>query len=230
MAEMLLVKHGHAIDEDVVHRLQRIQKNADVERDLINELLELSRIKTAPRHAEMVDVDAMVRELGGMFESDLKGRAITLHVDHPLPVIHGEPARLRQVFQNLIDNAIKYMGDGPIREIHISAAVNAREAEFYVRDTGLGIEPEDIEKVFHVFRRGKNAHARQVAGKGVGLSNVKSIVETYHGKIWVESEVGAGSTFRFTVHGQHVPASANVASGTNVINGAGKKSAKGLVS
>jgi signal transduction histidine kinase len=116
--------------------------------------------------------------------------------------VNGERARLRQVFQNLIDNAIKYMGDGISREIHVGCDVRAGEAEFYVRDTGIGIEAEDLSKVFVVFRRGKNTQAQNVAGKGVGLASVKSIVETYSGTIWVDSAVGQGSTFRFTVNGK----------------------------
>jgi hypothetical protein len=75
-----------------------------------------------------------------------------------------------------------------------------------VRDTGLGIEAEEVDKVFFVFRRGKNTVAQNIAGKGVGLASVKSIIETYGGRIWVESTVGQGSTFRFTVNGAHVPA------------------------
>ena len=71
-------------------------------------------------------------------------------------------------------------------------------------DTGIGIDPEDLDKVFYVFRRGKNAAAHGVTGKGVGLASVKSIVETYNGSLWVQSEVGKGSTFRFTINGQYV--------------------------
>jgi signal transduction histidine kinase len=119
------------------------------------------------------------------------------------------------VFQNLIDNAIKYMGEGspaggaetgPVKEIHVGCTVRADEAEFYVRDTGIGIEQEDLDKVFRVFRRGKNPAVQGVPGKGVGLASVKSIVETYSGTIWVESQLGRGSTFRFTINGKHVSA------------------------
>jgi len=73
-----------------------------------------------------------------------------------------------------------------------------------VRDTGIGIEPEDIDKVFHIFRRGCSAAVQKVAGKGVGLSSVKSIVEMYSGSIWVESKFGEGSTFFFTINGKYV--------------------------
>ena len=109
------------------------------------------------------------------------------------------------MFQNLIDNAIKYMGDGATREIHVGCTLGTTETEFYVRDTGIGIDPEDLGKVFHVFRRGKNTAAQNVPGKGVGLASVKSIIETYNGTIWVESEVAKGSTFRFTINGKFVP-------------------------
>jgi signal transduction histidine kinase len=204
MAAMLLLKHREKFDQDIIHRLERIQKNVEVETDLIGELLELSRIKTRRQKMEMVEFPALVRDLGDIFENDLKSRQITLCIDNALPVVHCEKARFRQVFQNLIDNAIKYMGEGPVREIHVGCAVRPGETEFYVRDTGMGIDPEDIDKVFFVFRRGKNSAASNIAGKGVGLSSVRAIIEMYSGKIWVESRPGGGSTFKFTVNGQYV--------------------------
>ena len=79
------------------------------------------------------------------------------------------------------------------------------EAEFYVRDTGIGIDRDDLDKVFFIFRRGKNTQAQNIAGKGVGLASVKSIIETYNGKIWVESERGVGSIFRFTINARFLP-------------------------
>jgi len=215
MATMLLVKNREKFDQDVVHRLERIQKNVDVETDLIGELLELSRIKTRRQKIETVEIDALVRDLADVFENDLKDRNIELVVDNPLPALECEKARLRQVFQNLIDNAIKYMGDTPDkpREIHVGCNLNPNEAEFYVRDTGMGIEPDDIDKVFSVFRRGKSAAVQNVAGKGVGLSSVKTIVEMYSGCISVQSRVGEGSTFRFTINGKHVSKTVAVPTG-----------------
>jgi signal transduction histidine kinase len=203
MAAMLLMKHRDKLDEDVIHRLERIQKNVQVESDLIAELLELSRIKTRRQKMEDLDIGSLVHDLCGMFENDLKSKAIELIVDTPLPVLNCERARMRQVFQNLLDNAIKYMGNGPVRNIHIGCELRGGEAEFYVRDTGIGIDPEDVGKVFVVFRRGKNA-AHNAAGKGVGLASVKSIIETYNGTIWVQSKPGEGSTFRFTINGRYV--------------------------
>jgi signal transduction histidine kinase len=221
MATMLLMKNRERFDEDIIHRLERIQSNVQVETDLIAELLELSRIKTRRQKMEPVDVGAMVNELAGMFENDLRTRNIALVVDQALPVLECERARIRQVFQNLIDNAIKYMGDGANRRIHVGCKIGKAEAEFYVSDTGIGIDPEDLDKVFFVFRRGKNCGSN-TSGKGVGLASVKSIIETYNGRIWVESELGVGTTFRFTINGKYVPQCAT-ASARGAANAGGER-------
>jgi signal transduction histidine kinase len=204
MAAMLLIKYRERFDEDIIHRLERIRKNVELETDLIAELLELSRIKTRRQRMEQVDVGSIIGDLRDVFENDLRQKQIALIVESGLPTIMCEKARIRQVFQNLIDNSIKYMGEGASREIEISHRINEDGIEFQVRDTGIGIDPEDLPKVFYVFRRGKNT--AEVKGKGVGLASVKSIIETYDGRIWVASELGQGSTFRFTIAKRFVPA------------------------
>jgi signal transduction histidine kinase len=204
IATMLLSKHGEEFPKDVVYRLERIKSNVDVQGDLISELLELSRIRTRRQAMEPVGVEQLVEELRGIFEEDLRRAQITLCVDTPLPKLNAERARVRQIFQNLIDNAIKYIGDGPRREIHIGCALHHTEVEFYVRDTGMGIESDDLSKIFFVFRRGRNTSQRNIPGKGVGLASVKSIVETYSGTIWATSEPGQGTTLRFTLNGRYL--------------------------
>jgi signal transduction histidine kinase len=202
MASMLLMKHRDHLDDEMIHRLMRIKSNVDLEAGLIAELLELSRIKTRRQKMDRIDVGSMVTELRDLFESDLRGKSIELTIETPLPVLHGERTRIRQIFQNLIDNAIKYMGDSTTRKIRIGCEMRPTEVEFYVSDTGVGIDPADAEKIFFIFRRGKSSAASTVAGKGVGLTTVKSIVETYNGKIWVSGAPGEGSTFRFTINGK----------------------------
>lgn len=206
MVTMLMTKNKDELSEEACGRLDRIKKNIDVETDLINELLELSRIKSKQRVLALVETESLVWELRGMFESDLKTRQIDLIVETSLPALYGERARIRQVFQNLIDNAIKYMGDRPVREIRIGCKIELAEASFYVRDTGVGIHPDDVQKVFYVFRRGRSEITQKTPGKGVGLASVKSIIETYSGRIWVESQLDVGTTFRFTINGKYVPA------------------------
>jgi signal transduction histidine kinase len=223
MATMLLMKHRATFDPDVVHRLERIQRNVELETGLIGELLELSRIKSRRQKFENVAIGELLSEVSELFAQDLENRCITLAMDTELPVLHGERARLRQIFQNLIDNAIKYMGDGSkpealaaaghsvpedagefVREIRVSCIERQDELEFSIRDTGMGIDPEDIGNVFRVFRRGKSEAVQNVAGKGVGLASVKSIIENYGGTIRVESQLGSGSTFRFTIDRKHL--------------------------
>jgi signal transduction histidine kinase/AmiR/NasT family two-component response regulator len=116
MASMLLMKHRASFDPDVVHRLERIQRNVEVETGLIGELLELSRIKSRRQRPETVALGDVVREVGDLVAQDLETRGIALTVDAGLPTLVCERARLRQVFQNLVDNAIKYMGDGSAAE------------------------------------------------------------------------------------------------------------------
>jgi signal transduction histidine kinase len=220
MAGMLLVKHREKFDQDVIHRLERIQKNVEVETDLISELLELSRIKTRRQTMEKVDPAAIVRDLEGVLEEDLRSKAISLIIDTPLPALTAERARIRQVFQNLIDNAIKYMGDRPVKEIHVGAVPGADETRFYVRDTGIGIAADEVDKVFHIFRRGHSAEVQKVPGKGVGLSSVKTIVEMYSGSIWVESKLGEGSSFIFTINGKYVGEKSDAAAALEASSGA----------
>ena len=202
MVSMVLRKHAQDLPEEVVNRLERVKKNVEHETSLISELLELSRIKTRREQPEPVNLEEMMWELRGIFENDLREHEIELIIETRLPTLNAERARIRQVFQNLIDNAIKYMGEGSDRRISIGATQGLSETEFWVRDSGQGIASEDVEKIFYVFRRGRNQQA--VAGKGVGLASVKSILENYNGRIWVESELGRGSRFRFTINARFV--------------------------
>ncbi|QOV90813.1 sensor histidine kinase [Humisphaera borealis] len=220
MVSMLLNRHRDSFDADVVHRLERIQKNVEVETSLIGELLELSRIKTRRHKMEPIRIVEVVHEVSDLVSQDLESRDIRFVVDSDFPILVCERSRMRQLLQNLVDNAIKYMGPGSdparlraagielmsecapgqlVREIHVGCRSDREHPEFFVRDTGLGIDPDDMKGLFRVFRRGKSPSVQCIAGKGVGLASVKSIVETYGGSIRVESLVGVGSTFRFTI-------------------------------
>jgi chemotaxis family two-component system sensor kinase Cph1 len=112
-----------------------------------------------------------------------------------LPNVLGDETRLGQLFQNLIGNAIKYRGPDPPK-IHISAEDRGDEWLFSVSDNGIGIDPAYHERVFGLFKR---LHGRDVPGTGLGLAICRKIAEKHHGKIWVESELGKGSVFRFTL-------------------------------
>lgn len=193
MATMTILKWGQALPEEVRQRLQRIQANVDVESSLISELLELSRIRTRPQKREVVDMGRLLSELAATFEFDLRQAGIELRAARTMPRLYVEKIRIRQAFQNLIDNAIKYMHRPSGGLIEVSYCRRDGMHLFSVRDNGPGIPDQDHQRIFYVFRRSSNA--ADVEGKGVGLAVVKSVVANYDGRAWVQSQMGAGSTF-----------------------------------
>ncbi|MEM7809159.1 MAG: HAMP domain-containing sensor histidine kinase [Planctomycetota bacterium] len=204
MAASILRKHGETLTDDAKQRLERIRTNVEAESELIGEVLELSRIRSIRGEFENVRLNDLVWSLRGVFEQDLRDKNIELALESNLPTIHVEKNRIRQVFQNLFDNAIKYMGDGPERVIRVSSKPVDDGIEIAVSDTGIGISAEDAARVFYAFRRGSNHQG--VAGKGVGLAGVKAIIETYDGAIRCEPGMRGGTTFRFTIGNAYIGA------------------------
>jgi len=199
MASMVLRKHRGTLDDDVVRKLERICANVKQQSELINELVVLNRQRAKPTDANLIDLNQMVGEvfegLGHEFE---QGR-IRASIEGTLPTIRAERTRVRQIFQNLIDNAAKYMMDASRRQIVVRCEEELDFYRFSVQDTGRGIAWEDQPKVFRVFQRATHSGTHQVQGKGIGLASVKAIVEGYGGQIWLDSELGKGSTFHFTL-------------------------------
>ena len=195
MATLAMMKWRDELPEDVVARLQRIQANVDVESELIAELLELSRVRTRPHKRALVDMEELLTGLGESFEYDLKARGMSLHVHGPMPQLYLPKNQIRQVFQNLIDNAIKYMHRTSDGRIDIRYSFADRMHRFSVTDNGPGISRGDQERVYQVFRRCENAVTSKASGKGVGLALVRTIVSHCDGRTWVRSEVGQGATF-----------------------------------
>jgi len=203
MASMLLIKYESKLNEDAVNKLHRISANVKVQSELINDLMELSRIRTRAGKREAVDMNQVVAKLADEMNYDLESASIDLRVDPDLPVVYAERNRMRQLLQNLLDNAIKYMGDAPKRQVHIGFTPGDDDLHFHVTDTGPGIDEKDLPELFHVFKRGIYG-GHQVPGRGVGLASVKTIVECYGGKVWAESRKGQGATFHFTLDAHQV--------------------------
>jgi signal transduction histidine kinase len=122
---------------------------------------------------------------------------IRVTIADDLPIVHGDRARIVEIVQNLLDNAAKFMGDQPQPQIEIGMYGNDKNGKpiLFVRDNGIGIESKYHERIFGLF----NKLDLQTEGTGVGLALVKRIVEVHGGRIWVESEIGKGSTFFFTL-------------------------------
>ena len=125
----------------------------------------------------------------------IHSRNITIDIATNLPVVYGDRARLREVFENLIANAANYMGKQKSPRIEIGKR-KGKAPTFFVKDNGIGIEPKYHSKIFGLFEKLDPASE----GTGIGLALIKRIIETHDGKIWVESDgLGKGSTFCFTI-------------------------------
>jgi PAS domain S-box-containing protein len=162
---------------------------------LINDLLQYSRVgnnKDAFTETNLDEMlDYIIRVLKETIDKD--GAVITVK---PLPVIKANKILLNELFLNLLNNALKYQGDQP-PAIEVGCHETADQYTFYVKDNGIGISAEYFSRIFVIFQR---LHARdEYSGTGIGLALCKKIVETHHGKIWVESEEGTGSTFYFSI-------------------------------
>jgi two-component system sensor kinase FixL len=177
---------GHEMAELLIGRVKRMD-------NLIDGVLEYSRIGRVIGSAEPIDVNMLLRDV---LDTLAPPPAIRITIPPELPVMLGDKIRITQVFQNLIGNAIKFM-DKPQGEITIGCADHGDYWQFSVTDNGPGIEPKHHEKIFQIFQTLKPRDERE--STGIGLSIVKKIVELYGGRVWVESTVGQGSTFYFTL-------------------------------
>ncbi|MGO9239893.1 MAG: response regulator [Bryobacteraceae bacterium] len=180
---------------------------------VINDILDFSKIEAGKFDLDLIDFDlpALVHDTLKplALKAEANGVELLCRIDPAVPdLVHGDPIRLRQVVTNLADNAIKFTAKG---EIEISLAVEsqmdkANVLHFSVRDTGIGIPPDQREAIFEPFRQADISMARKFGGTGLGLTISLRLVQMMGGKIWVESEVGKGSTFHFTVRLDHASA------------------------
>jgi signal transduction histidine kinase len=162
---------------------------------LIARLLEIARLTTRPNEACWIDMEAMARHVVDACQFQLQEHGIQATVDG-LPYVFGDATQLNQVLTNLVDNAIKYMGDRPQKHIQVTCSSIGDRYRFAVHDTGPGISRDHKEKVFRMFTRLAPGQAK---GEGIGLAAVRTIVNRHRGRIWVESTEGVGSTFYFTL-------------------------------
>jgi PAS domain S-box-containing protein len=182
--------------ELIAEDMQRISHATETMERLLDELLELSRIGRIINPPEEVAFSELVQEALALLSGEPNIKQIHFEINSNLPVVQGDRIRLREVLQNLIENAIKFMGGQPEPRIEIGVRQNEGENEFFVRDNGIGINPRYHEKIFGLFDKLNN----EAAGTGIGLAIVKRIVEIHGGRIRVDSEgIGHGSTFCFTL-------------------------------
>lgn len=200
-SQMLIESYGEQFDGDGQQKLQTLMRLTQRMESLIESLLYYSRVGRAELMRTEVDLNNLVSETLEMMQLRLHESNAQVHINGALPNVHADAVMLREVFENLIGNAVKYNDKGARKvEIgHLAATEAATSAPiFYVRDNGIGIDAKHHNDIFRIFNR---LHGREQYGGGVGagLTITKKIVERHGGRIWVESTPGAGSTFYFTL-------------------------------
>jgi PAS domain S-box-containing protein len=186
--------------EHITKDMDRISQAADKMQQLLDELLELSRVGRLNNPPEDVDLTTLAHEAVELVAGQITEQGVAVDIQAGLPTVHADRPRMLEVFQNLVDNATKFMGDQAEPRIEIGVRREDHEDVVYVKDNGIGIKKDYFQKVFGLFDQLDQGKG----GTGIGLALVKRVIETHGGRIWVESDgLGHGSTFCFTVKGMN---------------------------
>lgn len=193
---MLEKKYGNSIDDKGKEYIGFAIDGAQRMRQIILDLLEYSKVGRTEDNKEELDLNKLVDEIKILLRKKIEEKQSIFIIDE-LPKIYAYRSAIRQVFQNLISNALKYSNNEIPVQIHITVKELEQHWQFAVIDNGIGIEKENFDKIFIIFQR---LHSKgEYQGTGLGLAIIKKIIEMQGGKIWVESEEGKGSTFYFTI-------------------------------
>lgn len=194
-AQLLEGRYRDKIDANAMKFIQKMIKGSVRMQSLIDDLLEYSRVSKKSKDFEATDCNQIFEEAcGNLHLAIRKNQATVSRCD--LPTVIGDCSQMVQVFQNLIGNAIKYRRDEP-PIIHLNAERRETDWLFSVSDNGIGIDSKHSERIFQIFQR---LHTQEeYTGTGIGLAICQKIVERHGGQIWVESQLGAGAIFYFTL-------------------------------
>jgi signal transduction histidine kinase/GAF domain-containing protein len=200
-SDMLLLGLAGQYEERQKQFLNTIKANVDRVLEMVSEFSDISRIETGALKLDIKPfrIDDLISEVVVSLRPEIEAKEVNLTVEVPpdLPEVWGDRARIIQVLTNLVTNAYKYTPEGG--QVAITAQQVDDSVQVDVTDTGIGIAPQDQEKLFTRFFRADHPGVRRVAGTGLGLSIAKSIVDMHGGRIWVKSQLGEGSTFSFTL-------------------------------
>ena len=203
MTDLLL---GTELTQEQRDYARTVQVSADSLLNIINDILDFSKIESGKLILEDInfDIRTVVEDVGDLlaFKTQDKGLEFVCRLNSNVPrFLHGDPTRLRQIIINLTGNAIKFTSKGTVSLcVELDSKSEEKVAlKFSVHDTGIGLEKENIQQLFKPFVQADESTTRQFGGTGLGLSICKKMVELMSGKMWVESEIGKGSVFYFTV-------------------------------
>ncbi|WP_224448617.1 PAS domain S-box protein [Haloprofundus salilacus] len=195
--QLIEQRYADELDEDGREFVEFAVGGAERMREMINGLLEYSRVETQGNEFEQVELETVLSEARDDLRLQIEESDAEIAAES-LPRVDGDPNQLRQVFQNLLSNALEYCGDEPPR-VRITAEREGSYWRISVHDDGIGIDPDDADRIFEIFHRLHNHEEH--SGTGIGLALCQRIVERHGGEIWVDSEPGEGATFSFTLPG-----------------------------
>ncbi|MGQ9705273.1 MAG: sensor histidine kinase [Actinomycetota bacterium] len=194
--ELLRERAGERLGEEEKEYLERMERAAERMGRLINTLLAYARAGADPTSLQVVDPGEVFREVAMERVLELENLGAHVEVDDGIPLVKADPLHLQQVFSNLMDNALKYRRPDTPPQVRLGWRPEGNMVCLYLRDNGMGIDPRKAWEVFQPFRR---LYACEEPGLGLGLSIVRKAVESWGGRIWLESEPGKGSVFFFTL-------------------------------
>ncbi|MFW6183113.1 MAG: ATP-binding protein [Chloroflexota bacterium] len=203
-ADLLLMGAAGKVSEPQLRFLDVIKKNADRLKTLVDDLLDISRIETGKTQLNLqpVDIPQLIKDvvnnhLVGRVQHEEKEINVSIDVAPSLPLVNADPEKVTRILTNLVDNAFNYTPAGG--EITVGATHEDQFVWLSVRDTGIGISEENQSKIFERFYRVEEEDVQETPGTGLGLSIVRSLVEMHGGELRLQSDLGAGSTFTFSL-------------------------------
>jgi light-regulated signal transduction histidine kinase (bacteriophytochrome) len=195
-SRILEEEYAEAVDAEGKRLLGVIRRNTVKMAQLIDDLLAFSRLSRQPIERTEVDMSVLARQAFAEVSRGVGDRNIEFSL-RDLPRASGDAAMLRQVFANLLANAIKFTSPRPVARIEVGSEPAGDETAYYVKDNGVGFDARFADKLFGVFQRLHASH--EFEGTGVGLAIVQRVVQRHGGRVWADSVVAIGSTFHFTL-------------------------------
>jgi len=195
---ILLEEFAPTLDPEAQKYLRRIQEATVRMGRLVDELLTLARVGRQAPNLQVTGLNSVVEEVVSILEPDTEGRQVNWKIAK-LPFVECDPTLIKQVFQNLLSNALKYSRPRNQAQIEVGQMEVKGQAAIFIRDNGVGFSMKYADKLFGVFQR--LHRAEDFEGTGVGLATVQRIIKKHNGRIWAEAELDRGATFYFTLGG-----------------------------